>query len=99
MKLDENNHYGNGMTKPLPTGCIKDSNDICWETFNCLLESVSFEDTVGHLHIVNIECGFKNATKIEFPYNEIYPSIIEKQRIIDACERFVFQFLKQFVMG
>ena len=22
LKLDENNQYGNGMTKPLPTGCI-----------------------------------------------------------------------------
>ena len=24
LKLDENNQYGSGMTKPLPTGCIKD---------------------------------------------------------------------------
>ena len=24
LKLDENNQYGNGMTKPLSTGCIKD---------------------------------------------------------------------------
>ena len=24
LKLDENNQYGNRMTKPLPTGCIKD---------------------------------------------------------------------------
>ena len=23
LKLDENNQYGNAMTKPLPTGCIK----------------------------------------------------------------------------
>ena len=28
LKLDENNQYGNGMTKPLPTGCIKDDNDL-----------------------------------------------------------------------
>ena len=24
LKLDGINQYGNGMTKPLPTGCIKD---------------------------------------------------------------------------
>ena len=29
------------MTKPLPTGCIKDDKDISWQTFNFLLESVS----------------------------------------------------------
>ena len=34
LKLDVNNQYGNGMTKPLPTGCIKDDEDVCWEAFN-----------------------------------------------------------------
>ena len=24
LKCDENNQYGHGMTKPLPTGCIKE---------------------------------------------------------------------------
>ena len=35
LKL-KNNQYGHGMTKPLPTGCIKDDNDILWTTFNLL---------------------------------------------------------------
>ena len=87
------------MTKPLPTGCIKDSDDISWKTFNFLLESVSFEDTIGHLYIVDIEFDFKNATEREFAYNEIYPSIIGKQKIIDPCERSVLQLLEQFVRG
>ena len=68
LKFDENNQYGNGMTKPLPTVCIKDSDDISWTTFNNLLESVSFDDTIGHLYIVNIEFDFKNATE---RHNEI----------------------------
>ena len=34
LKLDENNQYGHGMTKPLPTGCIKDNDDIFGETFS-----------------------------------------------------------------
>ena len=99
LKLEENNQYGNGMTKPLPTGCIKDSDDICWKIFNFLLESVSFEDTIGHLYIVDIKFDFKNATEREFAYNEIYPPIIKKQKIIDPCARSLFQLLEQFVRG
>ena len=99
LKLDENNQYGHGMTKPLPTGCIKDNDDISWETFNFLLENVSFEDAIGHLYIVDIEFDTKNATETEFAYHEIYPRIIEKQRTIDPCERSVFQFLEQFLKG
>ena len=64
-----------------------------------MLESVSFEDTIGHLYIVDIEFDFKNATEREFAYNEIYPPIIEKQKIIDPCEASVFQLLEQFVRG
>ena len=63
------------------------------------METVSFEDKIGHLHIVDIEFDVKNATKKEFAYNEIYPPIIEKQKVINACERSVFQLLEQFVQG
>ena len=61
LKLDENNQYGNGMTKPIPTGIgfdHQDHQDISSETFNCLLEKV-----LGHLYIVDIEFDVKNATK------------------------------------
>ena len=97
LKPDENNQYGNGMTKPLPTGCIKDNSYISWQTFNFLLESVSFEDKIGHLYIVDIEFDYKNATEKEFANNEIYPPIIEKQKQIDPCERSVLEMLEQFV--
>ena len=97
LKLDENNQYGHGMTKPLSTGCIKDNDDISWETFNILLESVNFDDKIVHLYIVDIEFDFKDATEREFAYNEIYPPIIEKQKVIDPCERSVFQLFEQFV--
>ena len=99
MKLDENNQYGNGMTKPLLIGCIKDDNDISWKTFNFLLEKISFKNNIGHLYIVDIEFHYKNATEKQFAYNEIYPPIIEKQKIIDPCERSVFRLLEQFAKG
>ena len=87
------------MAKPLPSGCIKDDKDISWETINFLLESVSFEDKIGHLYIVDIEFKVKSATKREFAYNEIYPPIIEQQKTIYPCERSVFQLLEQLVNG
>ena len=54
------------MTKPLPTGCIKDNSDISWETFNFLLKTVSFEDAIGHLYIVDKEFDNKNVTEREY---------------------------------
>ena len=63
LKLDVNNQYGNGMTKPLPTGCIKDDEDVSWEAFNISLEKVDFKDEIGHLFVVDIFSDEKNATK------------------------------------
>ena len=99
LKLDENNQYGHGMTESLPTGCMKNNLDISRKTFNILLESVSFEDKIAHLYIVDIEFDKKNATEKILPYNEIYPPIIGKQKTIDTCERSTYQLLEQFVMG
>ena len=83
LKLDENNQYGYGMTKPLPTGCIKQDPDITWITFNLLLEWVSPEDSIGDLFIVDIEFDYYKASTKQRVYNEIYPSIIEKQTVIN----------------
>ena len=38
----------------------------------------------------------ENETATEFLYNEILPSVIEKQKILDANERFVYQLLDQY---
>ena len=51
------------MTKPLPTDCIKDDSDISWETFNILLEKVTFGDEIEHLYAVDIIFDSKNAFK------------------------------------
>ena len=34
IKLDENNQYGFAMTRPMPTGCIKQNNSPTWLEFN-----------------------------------------------------------------
>ena len=87
------------MTKPLPTGCIKDDSSISLETFNLLLEKVNFEDKIDHLLVVEIVLESEDATEKELAYNEIYLPIIEKQKIIDPCERSAYQLLEQYVEG
>ena len=84
------------MTKPLPTGCIKNDPDLSWRTFNLLLESVSLEDKIGHLYIVDIKIYYENATEKQTVYNEIYPPIVEKKTTIDPCENSIYQLLDNF---
>ena len=77
------------MTKPLLTGCIKQDTYITWRTFNLLLERVSLEHSIGHLFAVDIEFDYNNASTKQRVYNDIYPSIKEKQTVIDPRERSV----------
>ena len=99
IKLDENNQYGHAMTKPLPTGSIKDNADISFVTLNKLIDTVSLSDLVGHLFVVDIEFDHKNATLQQLYYNDIYPPIIEKQTTIDPKERGIYQLLDNFREG
>ena len=64
-----------------------------------MFEKVDFEDEIDHLFVVDIIFDLKNATKRQLVYNEIYPPIIEKKKIIDPCERSVFQLLEQYKEG
>ena len=96
IKFDENNQYGFAMTKPMPAGCIKENNSPTWLGFNLLLEKVLLEDPIGHLFVVDIEFDEKNATRKQYICNEIFPPIIEKQKILDANERSLFQLLELF---
>ena len=94
--MDENNQYGFAMTKPMPTGCIKENNSPSWLTFNLLLETVTLEDKIGHLFIVDIKFDTENADERKYLYNEIFPPIIEKKTKIDVNERSLFQLLELF---
>ena len=96
VKLDENNQYGYAMTKPMPTGCIKENNSPSWLKFNLLLETVTLEDKIGHLFIVDIEFDLENADERKYLYNEIFPPIIEKNTKIDVNDRSLFQLLELF---
>ena len=94
IKFDKNNQYGFVMTRPMPIGCIKQSNSPSWLEFNLLLEKLSLDDPIGHLFVVGIEFDEKNATKKQYMYNKIFPPIIEKQKILDPNERSLYQLLE-----
>ena len=96
LKVDENNQYGFAMTRPMPTGCIKEHPWPSWLKFNLLLETVSLGDPIGHLFVVDIEIDEQNATEKQLLYNEVFPPIIEKQQILDANERSAYQLLELF---
>ena len=80
----------------MPTGLIKFDPDISWKTFHHLLETVDLDDKIGHLYVVNIYFDYENATQKQRAYNEISPPIIEKQKIVDICERYTSQLLEQY---
>ena len=85
------------MTKPMATGCIKTDDDVSWKTFNFLLESVSLDDKIGHLYVVDIELNnFEKLTARQKVYNEICPPIIEKKKVIDIFERSTCQLIEHY---
>ena len=65
-------------------------------TFNLLLQNINLDDQICHLYGADIEFDHNKATEKQLVYNEIYPPIIEKRKIIDPCERSVYQLLEQY---
>ena len=93
LKLDKNNQHGYAMIKLMPMGCIKEYPSPSMLKFNLLLESVDLDDKIRRLLVVDIKLDQKNATEQEVLYDEIMPLIIEKQKILEANERSVYQLL------
>ena len=92
LKMDENNQYGNAITKPLPYGCIQKEKEIpSLKKLNFILETLSINDKIGHLFVVDI-CFYQEiANKETLLFNEIYTPIFEKKKIIKPFEKSVLQ--------
>ena len=94
--MGENNQYGYFMTKLLPTGYIKENKNFSWVDFNILIESVNLTDKIGHFFVADIFFDAKNANEKQLLYNEIFPPVIEKQKILEAYKRSAYQLLELF---
>ena len=53
-------------------------------------------DKIGHLFVVDILFDSKNTNEKKLHYNEIFPPVIEKQKILEAYERSAYQLLELF---
>ena len=84
------------MTKPLPRGNIKENKNFSWVDFNILIKSVDLTDKIGLLFVVDIFFDAKNANEKQLLYNEIFPQVIEKQKLLKAYEHFAYQLLELF---
>ena len=84
--MDENNQCGFAMTKPLPYGFItKKKNLPTLEELKELLANVTLTDKLGHLFVVDIV--FDKVNEKTLLFNELYPSIFEKNKKIEPLER------------
>ena len=59
--------------------------------FNCVLDSISHEGTIGHLFIVGIKFHNKNLKTMLF--NKIYPPVFEKNKTVLDHERPTVQIM------
>ena len=92
LKMDENNQYEQALTKLLPHGCIKKQEHVLTILeFNKILDSISHENSIGHLFIVDIK--FHNKNKKTLLFNEIYPPIFEKNKKMEPFERSAVQLM------
>ena len=92
--MDENNQYGNAMTKPHLTGCIKKSKKIpTMRELQLIIEGISHKDKIGHLFVVDIMFDFERCSAEELLFNEIYTPVFEKQKVLPPSKRSVFQLL------
>lgn len=92
--MDENNHYGNAMTEPLPTGSIKKVKKIpAMREFDLIIQEILGKDKFGHPFVVDIEFDRKNVCEKQLFFNEVYTTIFEKKIFLSANEGSVFEHL------
>ena len=93
LKMDENNQYGQAMTKASPYGCIKkQEHPPSLLEFNKILDKISHDDKIWHLFIVDIKFYNKNSKTLLF--NEIYTPVFEKaKKKMEPFERSTLQLM------
>ena len=95
IKFDENNQYGFAMTKPMPTGAIKEKT-ASWTEFYIFFEKVTLDDKKGHIFVVDIEFDHLHATDCQIMYNKMFPPFIEKDTKIEANKKSIYQLLELY---
>ena len=78
LKMDENNQYGQAMTKALLYGCIKKQDHLEFY-YNKILDNISHDDKTGHLFVVDIKF-YDKTLKLYCSMKSIHPSLQKIKR-------------------
>ena len=94
IKMDENNQYGQAMTKPLPFDCIKKQENVpAFDELAELLKGITLQDPIGHTFTIDIQ--FSEVNEKTLLFNEIYPPFFEKNKKISPHERSTVQIMSR----
>ena len=92
--MDENNQYGQAMTKPLPCSCIKRQNKVpTFEEHVELLKKVTLDDKIGHVFTIDIE--FSDVNEKSLLLNETYLLIFGKNKKTSPHKRSTVQIISR----
>ena len=81
LKIYENNQYRNAMTKPLSTDSFKKmKKKFSTREFDLIIQGILEKNKIGHLFVVDIESGHKNADEKQLFLNEIFTPIFQKKK-------------------
>ena len=87
--MDENNQYGQAVTKSLLYGCIKkQEHPPRLLELNEILDRIWQDDNIGNFFIVDIK--FPNRNPKTLLFNELYPPIFEKNKKWDRLNSPLF---------
>ena len=64
-----------------------------------LFKTVSLQDKISNLFVVDISFDAKKADSRKFIHNVLHTPIFEKQKILDSFEKSVFQFSRNVRIG
>ena len=94
LKLNKNIQYSYAMTKPMPTGCIKEHLFPSWLEFSLFLETIDLEDQIGHLFVVDIEFDEKRATERGTCIMKFCHPSLKNKKILEENKRSVYKLLE-----
>lgn len=73
--------YRNAMTKPLSTDSFKKmKKKFSTREFDLIIQGILEKNKIGHLFVVDIESGHKNADEKQLFLNEIFTPIFQKKK-------------------
>ena len=85
------------MTKPMPTGCIKQKELPSWLDFHILLETVDLHGSIRHLFIVDIFLMKKTLTKSNCSTMKFFHRSLKNKKLLTQMKDLHINFLNYLI--